>query len=276
MRKIFGQRVCLFSLFLSVFCGLANAQVAQVAEDPRLAQIVDASGFEGTFLAYELPDDRYVAGHVGRTDKALLPASSFKIFSALVALETGVSAGEEAIIPWDGLVRSRTELNADLDLQTAFRLSAVPHFQELVRRVGHSRMQHFIDAVGYGNRDISGGDDTFWLEGNLRITPRQQIAFLVRLYRDELPFRPEVMAAVKRMMVTEQTPDYVIHSKTGLTAPDGKHNVGWWVGWVERASAVTFFVTALEAQEPDGSFAPARIAIAREALTVLGVLPRQE
>jgi len=31
-------------------------------------------------------------------------------------------------------------------------------------------MQHYIDLANYGNRDISGGIDRFWLQGGLRIT----------------------------------------------------------------------------------------------------------
>src|SRR5690606_19650780 len=101
-------------------------------------------------------------------DERFIPASTFKVFSSLVALETGVIESERSVITWDGIKRGRSEINRDLDLQTAFRLSAVPHFQDLVRRIGTERMQHYIDLVGYGNQRISGGLDQFWLTGDLR------------------------------------------------------------------------------------------------------------
>jgi beta-lactamase class D len=249
---------------------LSAATQAQPEEDAKIAELIDASGFDGSFLAYQLHADRYRAGHSERINKALIPASTFKIFSALVALELGVVQDENSVIDWDGTIRNRTELNADLNLETAFRLSAVPHFQTLVRRIGHERMQHYIDAVGYGNRDISGGDDSFWLQGNLRISPQQQIDFLVRLYRNELPFRPEVMETVKRIMGSEQGPSYVLRNKTGLAILEGDHHIGWWVGWVEEKDEVTFFAIALEAIAPGEGFNPARIAIARDALNSLG------
>lgn len=44
----------------------------------------------------------------------------------------------------------------------------------LARRIGPVRMQHYVDAAEYGNRDLSGGLDQFWLTGNLRISPREQ------------------------------------------------------------------------------------------------------
>ena len=251
---------------------LSGAVKAQLVENVDIAKLIDDSGFDGSFLAYQLHADRYEAGHVERINKALIPASTFKIFSAMVALETGVVRDRDSVIEWDGTIRSRTELNTDLNLENAFRLSAVPHFQSLVRRIGHERMQHYIDAVGYGNRDISGGNDVFWLEGNLRISPQQQIDFLVRLYRNELPFRPEVMETVKSIMGSERTTDYVLRNKTGLAVLEGDHNVGWWVGWVEEKDEVTFFAIALESIAPDERFIPARIAIAREALISLGVV----
>ncbi len=258
-------------LFLSLLALSVGAK-AQIEENEAVAKLIDASGYHGSFLAYDLHQDRYRAGHAELTDKALIPASTFKIFSTMAALESGVVENKDSNIEWDGIIRSRTELNTDLSLENAFRLSAVPHFQSLVRRIGHARMQHYIDAVGYGNKDISGGDDIFWLEGELRISPQQQIEFLVRLYRNELPFRPEVMNTVKEIMGSERRPTYVLRSKTGLAVLAETHNVGWWVGWVEQQDEVTFFAIALEAESPDEGFVPARIAIARDALRSLGVL----
>ena len=266
-------------LFFGIACFCAGHAFAQshppgvIKEDPALTALVDATGFQGTVLVYDVKAKQYDAGHAERANLPLIPASTFKVFSTLAALESGVIAGADAVIPWDGMVRSRSELNQDLTLQRAFALSAVPHYQEMVQRIGHLRMQHYIDAVGYGNRDISGGDDSFWLEGNLRISPVQQIDFLKRLYENTLPFRPEVMDTTKAIMVSEQTPQYTLRSKTGLAILPGQHNVGWWIGWVEKGEDVTFFATALEAVDPDASFLATRIATARNALVHLGVLP---
>ena len=97
---------------------------------------IDATGFVGAVLVYDLNENSYLAGHAERVDRRLIPASTFKIFNSLVALETGVIVDQDAVIKWDGITRDRSELNRDLGLQTAFRLSTVPHFQELARRIG--------------------------------------------------------------------------------------------------------------------------------------------
>ncbi len=246
---------------------------AIVQELPELRAIVDATGFEGSVLIYDLHNNAYMAGHAEIVDQAFLPASTFKIFSALAALETGVIADKNTVITWDGVQRGRTEINRDLDLQSAFRLSAVPHFQQLVKSVGAQRMQGFINAVGYGNRDISGGIDTFWLTGGLRLSPRQQVDFLVRMYRNELPFSERSMTAVKEMMVTEEGDGYVLRAKTGWATLENQDNTGWWAGWVEKEGNVYFFASLLHANAPAESFGPARQSVVRESLTHLDVLP---
>jgi beta-lactamase class D len=269
---MFTRSVLLLASLLTMLDPPDAGSEPSAQEIASAREAIDATGFLGTVLVYDLNEDRYVAGHAERIDRRLIPASTFKIFNSLVALETGVISDPHAIIKWDGIVRRRTELNRDLDLQTAFQLSAVPHFQELARRIGLDRMQQFIDAVGYGNGDISGGIDQFWLAGGLRISPREQVDFLVRLYRDALPFSARTMAMVKEIMVSEQTPDHVIRSKTGWATLPQDENVGWWIGWVERESGVYMFATALEAKAPDETFVPARQGVTRKVLGQLGLL----
>ncbi len=251
---------------------LAAAQ-APVVESQTARALIDATGFTGSILVYDHTENRYHAGYAERVDLRLAPASTFKILNSLIALETGVVTDGETVIEWDGTERRRTELNKDLDLTTAFRLSAVPHFQEIARRIGPERMQHYVDAVDYGNRDISGGIDRFWLVGGLRISPREQIAFLSRLYRGDLPFSAQSMTVVKEMMLSERTPGYELRAKTGWAQLPNDENVGWWVGWVEDQSRVHLFATALETQHPGETFGPARLTVTRDVLEKLGVLP---
>ncbi len=132
-------------------------------------------------------------------------------------------------------------------------------------------MQRFIEAVGYGNQDISGGIDQFWLTGGLRISPREQVDFLARLYRGNLPFSAKAMATVKRMMVDERTTTFTLRAKTGWAMLPESKNVGWWVGWVEGQNDTYFFATTLEATAPDpAKFGAARQKITRQVLKQLG------
>lgn len=263
---------------LALACAVGTVAEAQaIAQDtvlelPEAREAIAATGFTGAILVYDQQGDRYLAGHPERIDRRLLPASTFKILNSLISLETGVVANPEAIIKWDGVTHRRKQLNRDLDLTTAFRISALPHYQELARRVGTDRMQRFIDAVGYGNRDTSGGIDNFWLTGGLRVSPRDQVDLLRRLHRDDLPFSVETMAAVREMMVSEQGPGHVIRAKTGWAQPPGGENVGWWIGWVEQGTRVHFFATVLETDTPGKTFGEARKQATRKVLRALGAI----
>ncbi len=247
--------------------------VPHVIEDSSLRAIVDRSGFTGVMVIRNLADgtERTVFGE--RADEGLIPASTYKILNSLIALETGVVQDAATVIPWDSTVRARTELNRDLTLAESFRVSAVPHYQELARRIGADRMQRYVDEAGYGNRTISGGLDTFWLTGDLRVSPREQVDLLERLYRDSLPFTAAAMETTRQLMLVERTDSHTLRAKTGWAQPAGGEQIGWWVGWVERGADAYVFAFALTSPGPDDRFGPARQQIAREILAELQILP---
>ena len=269
----------LLALLLSLCaCRTVPAKLPEEAvERAELRPIVDETGFDGTVLLYDLRRDRLYSVHGEGADVRHLPASTFKIANALAALDAGMVADENAVVPWDGVTRpEQAAWNRDLTLREAFRHSAVPHFQWLARNLGAERMQAVVDRVGYGNRDLSGGIDRFWLDGGLRISPREQLDFLVRLYRRELPFSVQAQEAVIRLMLAEETEGHRIRAKTGWALRVSPQS-GWWVGWVERGEDVYFFATVLRAERPDPArFLPARVEVTRRILERLGWLPRSD
>ncbi|MGL4884034.1 MAG: class D beta-lactamase [Waterburya sp.] len=202
---------------------------------------------EGSILIQDLNQNRIYQYNSQRNATAFLPASTFKIPNSLISLETGVIPNELAILTWDGVTRDLPEWNRDLNMKEAFKLSAVWFYQVLARRVGHDRMQEKINQVGYGNSNIGSPEDIdkFWLEGELRITPQEQIQFLRRLHNDDLPFSARSLDIVKDIMIVEETPDYTIRAKTGLaiaTTPQ----IGWYVGYLEKDEDIYLFATNID------------------------------
>lgn len=265
------NRAALFAMLL-LFVSCSTAQPAGQVTKP--AQIVKplndaqrvASGFSGgVFLLDGETGDVFATNEQWLVREAI-PASTFKVFSSLAALESGVVASTDQIIRLPHYTSTREEINRDLDFASAFALSALPHYQHLVREIGAERMQSYLDIAGYGNRSIGGGVDQFWISGDLRITPREQLEFLQRLYRADLPFRQEVIAQVKQIM---QRVEYGgrVYGKTGwATAADGLHT-GWSVGWLEReAKEPLYFATLLQTMTPGDSFLNARLELSLAAL----------
>jgi beta-lactamase class D len=118
--------------------------------------------------------------------------------------------------------------------------------------------------------DISGGVDQFWLSGALRITQMQQIDFLKRFYKGELPVSKRSMDIVKSIIVLADTNGYILRGKTGWSQSD-KENIGWLVGWVEKGRNVYFYATNIQAGLENNNFAAARRKITESILKELGV-----
>lgn len=247
---------------------LAQEKQFKWQERPDFGKYFQQAGVRGTILIYDLKKDRYLVYNAKRANTGYVPASTFKIFNSLVALETGVVKDENEVIKWDGVKREIPQWNQDHTMKTAIKVSAVWFYQELARRIGEKRMQKYINLTGYGNRDIGGGIDKFWLEGDLRISPKEQIDFLVKLHNNKLPFSPRAIAIVKNIITMEKTEDYVLRGKTGLES-----EVGWYVGYLERNGNTYFFATQLDIAEPKDI--KARIEITRNILKDMGLLPKK-
>lgn len=235
-------------------------------------------GTIGAFAAYQTDDQHLIASDHSRARAAVLPASTFKIPNSIIALETGVVADpDKDIFKWDGVTRSIAEWNKDHTLRTAIAVSAVPVYQEIARRIGAERMQKYVDAFEYGNRNIGGGIDRFWLSGDLRISPLEQVAFVDRLRRRALPVSKRAQDLTADILPVTKAGDSIIRAKTGLTGvtdknmTDGKGvAVGWLAGWVEKGSAQTVFALNLDVREPKHS--AARMKIAQLCLADIGAI----
>jgi beta-lactamase class D len=190
---------------------------------------------------FMLRDHSHESVHMFNKDRCLQrfsPASTFKIMNALVALETGAAPDDALVIPWDKGARAQPEWNRDMDMREAFRVSNVPYFQEIARRIGRQNMQHFLDTVKYGNMKIGSREDEFWLDGSLQISADEQVGLMKKLYFDELPFIVRNQSIVRTMMLREDSANNRLYYKTGAgTSPKG-NQLFWVVGFLEHSLRV--------------------------------------
>lgn len=206
------------------------------------------AGVTGSFLLCEIGGDSCLRIDPQRCARRFIPASTFKILNSMIALEHGAITGLDDTIRWDGRKHSISSWNQDQCMRDAFQRSCVWFYQELARRIGLQRMKEAVHAAKYGNEDIGGGIDRFWLDGALRISSEEQADFLRRLWREELPFKPEVQRAVKDLMLLERTEEFTLRGKTG-TAIRGGAVIGWFVGYLERNGNVYVYVLNVEHPE---------------------------
>ena len=240
-------------------------------EKPELGKYFQ--GYIGAFVLYDLNNNSYIRYNPARCAERFLPASTYKVLNAMIGLETGVVPDENYVIKWDGTKYDISSWNQANTLETAFQNSVVWYFQELARRVGREKMQYYVNAAKYGNQDISGQVDSFWLDGGLRISADEQVEFLKRLYRNDLPFSQRSMNIVKEIMVLETTDSYQLSGKTGSAQRVTPHE-GWFVGYLGTNGDVYFFATNYETTNPDGmASGDTAKNITRNILQSLGFLP---
>lgn len=231
----------------------------------------------GTFVGYKTDDYLVIASDTERSGQAMLPASTFKIANSIVALDTGVVGDpDKDVFKWDGVTREIAAWNKDHTLRSAIAASAVPVYQEIARRIGAARMQSYLDLLDYGNHDIGGGIDQFWLTGNLRIDPVQQVDFVDRLRRGTLPVAKRSQDLVRDILPVTKVGNAVIRAKTGLLGAEiGRPTLGWLVGWTEKGQAdsggqQTVFALNLDIREP--GHVASRMTIAQQCLTEIGAI----
>lgn len=268
MMKLFRlQNLLSFAVFIILFtsCSVNKAKI-----DNSLKTYFDDNKVDGCFTLLNNADGKVTVYNMALDTQRFSPASTFKIVNSLIGLQTGVITNDTMVIKWDGVKRDREELNKDMGMTEAFKVSSVPYYQEVARRIGKDTMQKWIDSIGYGNKNISGPVDSFWLNNRLKISPDEQLGLVKRLYFDQLPFRKSVHEMVKGVMLQEDNTAYKLSYKTGWGFDEQKNNIGWLVGWIEENNHVYFFVTFVKAGTGDVDMRNIRMNITKGILKKLG------
>lgn len=204
-----------------------------------------------------------------RASTEYVPASTFKMLNALIGLEYHIVTVDE-VFKWDGKTRSFTTWEKDMNLAEAMKLSAVPVYQELARRIGLDLMQKEVKRVNFGNAEIGTQVDNFWLVGPLKITPIQEVKFADQFAHRQLPFSPQVQDQVQNMILIKEINGSKIYAKSGW-GMDVSPQVGWLTGWVEQPSGkkVAFSLNIEMKPNMPGSI---RNEIAINSLENLGII----
>lgn len=236
-----------------------------LARDKLLDSLFSHSNINGTIIIESLDGSEQFIHNEMRANQRLLPASTFKIPSTLIALEEGVVTPTDTI-EWDGISRPIQQWNQDQTLTSAFRHSCVPVYQQFASKIGIIRYQEYVSILQYGNEDIGSDTTEFWLQGNFAISPSEQISFLRKIINQEYPFSADNYEVLKMIMVNESTNNYTVYAKTGWAMTHG-----WFVGYVEAEDNIWIFATNIET--PNGfSDMPLRKEITMNSLKAKGIL----
>lgn len=248
-----------------------------VDEDKSLEKYFTENNVRGCFGLYNNATNQFTFYNKKRfTDSSYLPASTFKIVNSLIGLQTGVISSDSMVIKWDGVQRRIADWNKDLTMYEAFRVSAVPYYQEVARRIGKDRMEYWMDTVNYGagSKDtafqITTAIDTFWLDNTLKLTPDEELGLVKMLYFNQLPFFKTYQEKVKKAMLFENETTYRLAYKTGWGKKENGDHLAWIVGWVEENNHPYFFVLNFESADINADIPTIRMKMLKGILQQLG------
>lgn len=217
------------------------------------------------------------AGTAADCATRLSPASTYKIPHALIGLETGVIT-EATVEKWDGVKHpEQPKWNLDHTVLSAMKPSVLWFFQRMAPKIGAARAHQWLQRFAYGNADTSGDVTRYWVNGTLRISPDEQVAFLTKFYDGKLPAARQHVDQLKQAM--EQAPGTIenargikqldaawrdgiaLNAKTGATTIASGLSVSWLVGQLTVDSRRLVFASAMWTPDGIDGLAAAELAI---------------
>lgn len=207
-----------------------------------------ASSKEENFLLVNGTTDEVIMALGPHINKQISPCSTFKIPLSLMGYDAAILKDEVDPI-WEfqeGYDDWLPFWRAPQSPLSWMKYSCVWYSKILSLELGLQKIQNYLVAIEYGNQDASGGLaapgplDPFWINSSLEISPKEQVDFLQKILRNQLPFSPKAMQMTKVLIFKEELPGgWKLFGKTGWSgsdvAKDGKTlEHGWFIGWIEK------------------------------------------
>jgi beta-lactamase class D len=264
----FHTKFILGIITFAIFSTANAAKDIQWQENEAISALFTNAKLKGTFVLYDIKNDKLIGHNALRAKTRFIPFSTFKIPNSLIGLSIGAVKNVDDVFPYDGKPRWMKSWEKSMGLREAIKVSNLPVYQELARRIGHDRMETAIKQLNYGNANIGNIVDNFWLKGPLKISAIEQAQFLAKLAQGTLPFPADVQKTVQEITVQEQSESWTLHFKTG------SGNIGWWVGWVNKGDDIYSFALNVDEKEDMLDIAERlkkRIDLGRASLKLLGI-----
>ncbi len=230
-------------LFVSLLACGGSATKNEVSAQPAPA-VDHFQDMQGCFLLYNMKTNQFEKVIGEENCKTAYPASStFKPPIAVMAFDSGALKDENQVLKWDGKKGDREELNRDHNAKTWMRDSIVWFSQRLTVKMGLRKVQKYLDAFDYGNKDMKGGIKQAWLVSAgssgpaLKITGYQQIEWMKKLWTNALPVSLRAQKLTQEIMFLETSPSgFEFSGKTGSNFfdPERRHHLGWFISHLKK------------------------------------------
>ena len=256
-QKIRGYLICIFVSTIIIGCipilsVYASDQTGYHFDttEKNITQLNLSSNFgdyTGSFVLYDQSADRWNIYNMDHASTRVSPNSTYKIYDALLGLESGIITPEHSTFTWNGEPYPFNSWEADQDLTSAIHNSVNWYFQAIDSQAGFEAVRTFLQTINYGNQNTGTNLNLYWTDFSLKISPIEQVELLQDFYQNHFHFDSKNIQAVKKALLLSTTSSGSLYGKTGTGRVNGKDVNGWFIGYIETANNTYYFATNIQA-----------------------------
>ena len=278
-QKIRGYLICIFVSTIIIGCipilsVYASDQTGYHFDttEKNITQLNLSSNFgdyTGSFVLYDQSADRWNIYNMDHASTRVSPNSTYKIYDALLGLESGIITPEHSTFTWNGEPYPFHSWEADQDLTSAIHNSVNWYFQAIDSQAGFQSVKTFLQTINYGNQNTGTNLNLYWTDFSLKISPIEQVELLQNFYQNNFHFDSKNIQAVKKALLLSTTSSGSLYGKTGTGRVNGKDVNGWFIGYIETANNTYYFATNI--QSSSGATGSQATKITESVLSNLGI-----
>ena len=278
-QKIRGYLICIFVSTIIIGCipilsVYASDQTGYHFDttEKNITQLNLSSNFgdyTGSFVLYDQSADKWNIYNMDHASTRVSPNSTYKIYDALLGLESGIITPEHSTFTWNGEPYPFNSWEADQDLTSAIHNSVNWYFQAIDSQAGFEAVRTFLQTINYGNQNTGTNLNLYWTDFSLKISPIEQVELLQDFYQNNFHFDSKNIQAVKKALLLSTTSSGSLYGKTGTGRVNGKDVNGWFIGYIETANNTYYFATNI--QSSSGATGSQATEITESVLSNLGI-----
>ena len=256
-QKIRGYLICIFVSTIIIGCipilsVYASDQTVYHFDttEKNITQLNLSSNFgdyTGSFVLYDQSADKWNIYNMDQASTRVPPNSTYKIYDALLGLESGIITPEHSTFTWNGEPCPFESWESNQDLTSAMHNSVNWYFQAIDSQAGFQSVKTFLQTINYGNQNTGTNLNLYWTDFSLKISPIEQVELLQNFYQNNFHFDRKNIQAVKNALLLSTTSSGSLYGKTGTGRVNGKDVNGWFVGYIESDNNTYYFATNIQA-----------------------------
>lgn len=197
-------------------------------------------------------------------EERVTPASTFKIVLSLMGYDAGILQDEQTPVwhfqeGYDDFLESWKQSQTP---KTWMNDSCIWFSKTIALKLGLEIIEQYLSSFEYGNQDFStgmvppGSTNPAWVSSSLKISPKEQVEFIQKMIREELPISNNALQMTKNLLFKEEIAGgWKLFGKTGLGSTIDENNkslkIRWFLGWVESYQNFFPFAYLLKEHEID-------------------------